>query len=139
MPLRYTPEEAQGHWVNNIQTRTQAYVQGVQRVAKAPGAAAAANKQGYLDGVTRKADTWASRTAGVSLADWQAATVETGGARWAPGAQAKQGKYGAAMAQVFPYMQQVLGKIDAMPRDSVQSRIARSQAYLQAMSQFKRR
>lgn len=139
MPVRHDAASATSKWVQNLSASTQAITQGVQRVTKSPGAAAAANKQGWVNGVNAAADKWARRVGAVSLSDWQDAMINVGVPRVAQGAQAKQGKFESFMSDFLPYLKSVTDKVDQMPRDTQEARIARAVAQMRGTAGYQRK
>lgn len=138
MPVRATPEQATAKWVQNIGQATERITSGVQAVQTAPGQKAAAAHQKWLTRVQESADKWRQRVGSVSLQDWQNAMVNVGIPRIAQGAQAKQGKMQAFMADFLPYLQNGVSKVEQMPSVSLEDNINRAVAMIRHNAQFKR-
>lgn len=138
MPVRATPEQATAKWVQNIGQATERITSGVQAVQTAPGQKAAAAHQKWLTRVQESADKWRQRVGSVSLQDWQQAMVNVGIPRIAQGAQAKQGKMQAFMADFLPYLQNGVSKVEQMPSVSLEDNINRAVAMIRHNAQFKR-
>lgn len=138
MPVRATAEQATAKWVQNIGQATERITSGVQAVQTAPGAKAAAAHQKWLTRVQESADKWRQRVGSVSLQDWQQAMVNVGIPRIAQGAQAKQGKMQAFMADFLPYLQQGVSRVEQMPSTSLEDNINRAVAMIRHNAQFKR-
>jgi hypothetical protein len=136
MPLRVDPATAAARWATGLSQSTQKIQEGINRVTVAPGQKAAANKQGYLNGVNDNAAKWATNTARVSLGEWQQAFLNKGVPRVAQGAQASQQKMADRLTPVFAYMQTVLATVDNMPNDTPAARDARMLTYAQNMRRY---
>lgn len=130
---RMSPEDRAAKWVSRMQSSTQDYVKGIQRVTVAPGAAAAANSQGYINGVQANQQKWAKRVAAVPLSDWQDAAANKGAQRLASGAAAALQKVTEAHRRTDPMLDAAANKIRSMPRSTPAERIARATAHMQAM------
>ena len=138
MPVKATPQSATQKWLSGIQGSTQRITDGVQRVQQAPGQAAAAQKQVWLQQVTQAADKWAANTAAVSLQQWQTAMTSVGIPRIAAGASAKQQKMTDFMAKFLPYLQSGVSQVDRMPKGGLENGIARATAMIRYNAGFKR-
>jgi hypothetical protein len=130
--MAITADQATAKWLARLSAAQQQITDGVQGVTVAPGTKAAAAKAVWVQAVTASQDKWASRVGSVSLGAWQAATI-AGIPRIAMGAQAKQGKVQAFMAQWLPYVERGASTVRAMPKG-----IARAVAQIQYNAQFKR-
>ena len=115
-------------WQSGMSGATAAYTAGVQRVQTAPGQLAAANKQGYLQGVNNSVDMWASRVASVSNQAWQAATVNKGAPRLASGATAALPKYEAFAGKFGTWLQSEVNNLG--PRGTFDQNLSRLNKYL---------
>ena len=111
------------------------YTSGVMSVTTAPGARAAANKAGYLNGVTSSADKWARNTAAVSLSEWQTATAAKAG-RFAQGVQAAKPKIEAFWNKFGPVLDSVTAATRAMPATNLEDRIARANAQMRNTAKY---
>lgn len=138
MPVRSTPEAAVSKWLTNLGSATDRMTAGAQRVTKAPGQAAAAAADKWLQKVTAAKAKFAANVGAVSLADWQNAYINVGIPRVAQGAQAKQNKVLAFQQQFLPYLQRGVQTIDAMPSTTLEDGIARATAMIRYNSKFKR-
>lgn len=119
-----TPEQIAQKWATNLGGASQAIKDGVAAVRTAPGQAAAAPTCPER------------RVASVSLQDWQSAMTDKGINRIASGATAAQGKFGAFMGQLLPYIERVNGSLPA--RGNLEQNITRMTTFVRGMSQFKR-
>lgn len=131
-----SPEQIAQRWATRLGAATQDIQAGVQAVTVSPGAAAARQKQVWVQNVQAAADKWATRVANLSLQDWQNAMINKGVARIGAGAQASQPKFANFMGQLLPYIDRA--KASLPPRGTLDQNLARSQAFGRAMSQFRR-
>lgn len=138
MPVRSTSAQATAKWVNNLSAATDRMTQGAQALTKAPGVAAAAAADKWLQRVTQAKQKFATNVSRVSLQDWQNSYINIGIPRVAQGAQAKQSKVQAFMDEFLPYLTRGVQTIDAMPSVTLQDGIARATAMITYNSKFKR-
>lgn len=135
--VRGTSADIQAKWLRNIQAATPDVQAGIARVDKAPGIAAAAQRQAWQNNTISAADKWERNTKAVSLQDWQAAAT-AGVQRIGQGAQAKQNKVGAHLDNFLPYLQQGMDKVAAMPKGNFQQNVARMIAMAQHNANYKK-
>lgn len=138
MPVRATSASATAKWVQNLSAATDRMTTGAQGVTKAPGLAAAAAADKWLQRVTASKQKFAQNVGAVSLQSWQNSYINIGIPRVAQGAQAKQGKMQAFMDQFLPYLQRGVQTIDAMPSTTLEDGIARATAMIRYNSKFQR-
>lgn len=138
MPVRSDPQTATNKWVQNISAATDRMTAGANRVTTAPGQAAAAAADKWLQRVTASKAKFASRVASVSLQSWQQSYINVGIPRVAQGANAKQGKVLAFMQEFMPYLQRGVQTIDQMPSTTLEDGIARATAMIRYNSKFVR-
>lgn len=138
MPVRVDATQATQKWVTNIGSATDRMKAGALSVQKAPGQAAAAAADKWLQRVQQAKQKFATNVGRVSLAEWQNAYINVGIPRVSQGAQAKQAKYQQAMADFLPYLAQGVAKIDAMPNVTLQDSINRATAMIQHNAGYKR-
>lgn len=131
-----TPQEIAGKWSQNLGAAGQSITAGVQRVAVAPGQAAARNKAGYVQGVMDSQDKWAANVARVQLPDWQQAMIQKGVPRIAAGAQMAQGDFADFMTKLLPYQSSLINSLPA--RGGLEQNIIRSAAFIRGMANFSR-
>lgn len=131
------PNAVAAKWAQRLSASTQAITDGVQAVQVAPGAAAARQSQVWAQNVAASQQKWAARVGSVSLSDWQQAMITKGAPRVASGATAAQPKMAAFLGQVLPFIDSA--KSSLPPRGTLDQNIARSTAFIQAMSKFQRR
>lgn len=138
MPVRADAQMATTKWLQNIGTATERMKQGAMNVTTAPGQKAAAAADKWLQRVQQSQAKYKNNVSRVSLQQWQDAYVNVGIPRVSQGAQAKQAKYNAAMADFLPYLAQGVAKIDAMPKVTLQDSIARATAMIQHNANYVR-
>lgn len=125
--------DAAQRWQQGFGAAGPRWADGVNAVTVAPGQLAAAAQPRYLQGVQQNVGKWASRTAGVSLAQWKAVSIQKGQARLASGAQAGMPKYQARIAGV---LQNIASIRDSLPpRGTVEQNIQRSAEFQMRMHQ----
>lgn len=136
--VRLSPQDATTKWVNNLSGATANIQAGIDRVTEAPGIKAAAKAQKWITAVQASQDKWKRNVAAVSLDQWKTLFKGVGVQRIAQGAQAKQSKYTAFATQFFPYLEQGVNKVQAMPDTTFEERIQRAVAMMRHNNQFKR-
>lgn len=109
--------DALARYQQNAGNATQAYKDGIARVSKDPGQAAAAQKNAYVQGVQANADLW-SRKVQTGLANWQAAAQGKGGDRYSGGIQAGLPKMGAFLDKFVPKAQAIAAALPARGTDA---------------------
>lgn len=138
MPVRSDPQAATAKWVRNISSATADITRGVQAVTTAPGQAAAAQAQKWINNLQAAQAKWKARVASVSLTDWQNAMLNVGVPRIAQGANAKQGKFTSFMQDFLPYLQSGVATIDKMPNVTLEDSINRATAMIRHNAKFSR-
>lgn len=138
MPVRADAQAATTKWLNNIGSATDRMKQGAMGVSVAPGQKAAASADKWLQRVQQAKAKYQNNVGRVTLQQWQDAYINVGIPRVSQGAQAKQAKYTAAMADFLPYLAQGVAKIDAMPKVTLQDSIARATAMIQHNANYVR-
>jgi hypothetical protein len=135
---RVSPQAGSDKWKTRLSAATQDITNGVNNVTQAPGLAAAAKRDKWLQGVNAAADKWKRNVAAVSLQQWQQMMTSVGVPRIAQGAQAKQSKYTDFASQFYPFLDQQVAKIKAMPDTQLEDRIQRAVAMMRANATFQR-
>lgn len=125
--------EAAQRWQSGFGSAGQRWADGIEAVQVAPGQLAAAALPRYLAGVQANAQKWASRSAGVTLAQWKQQAVSKGQARLASGAQAGMAKYQQRIGPVLDAIKTITAGLP--PRGTVEQNIQRSSAFQLAMHQ----
>lgn len=115
------------------------YIAGVKAVTDSPTALAAKSLDKaaakYLEAI--QSGKTARKLNAVTLADWQTATVNKGGQRFAQGVQAALPKIQKFMAQLLPYQDSYLPALRAMPSTTLADGIQRMIVNAQKMADFK--
>lgn len=125
--------DAAQRWQTGFSGAGAKWAAGIEAVTVAPGQLAAAAAPRYLAGVQQNAQKWASRTAGVSLAQWKAVAVQKGQGRLASGAQAGMAKYQARIGAVLDAEKSIIAGLP--PRGTVEQNIQRSAQFQMALHQ----
>ena len=135
--VRVTPAQARDKWSSRLGAATTEITNGVNRVSVAPGQLAAAKFDKWLSGVQAAAQKWRTRVASVSLETWKAQTLK-GIPRIASAASDKAGKYEAFASEFYPFLEQGMQKVAAMPDNTIDARINRAVEMMRHNSGFKR-
>lgn len=138
MPVRATPDQAVSKWLQNLSASGDRMNAGAMAVQRAPGLAAAAAADKWLQKVTAAKAKFASRVSSVSLQSWQQSYINVGIPRVAQGANAKQHKVLAFMNEFLPYLKTGLATIDQMPSTTLEDGIARATAMIRYNAKFTR-
>jgi hypothetical protein len=137
MMPRVTAQEGADKWAQRTAAATQDVIRGVDRVQRAPGAAAAAASGKWLQRVTTAEPKFKARVAAVSLGDWQQATKD-GAARIASGVQAKKAKMASFAQAFYDHLDRGAAAIAQMPTNTVEDSIAKAAAQIRHNANFKR-
>jgi hypothetical protein len=133
-----SPELVANLWRDRLSGATDRIRAGVANVRTAPGQAAAAQRNLWLQRIQASADKWARNVSSVSLQDWQHAMTEVGIPRIATGAQAHVGKMQRFMTDFLPYVSNGAAQVRQMPKGTVEQGIARAAAQIRWNAQYKR-
>ena len=136
--VRVSPQEAATKWKERLSAATGEIERGVAKVTVAPGMAAAAQMQKYLNGVTENAQKWRTNVSKVSLAEWQESMKTVGIPRISQGAAAKVGKVEQFQAEFQPHLESVMKQVNAMPSTTQSQRIQRAITMMEGNAKFKR-
>jgi hypothetical protein len=136
--VRVSPQEAATKWKERLSAATGEIERGVAKVTVAPGMAAAAQMQKYLNGVTENAQKWRTNVSKVSLAEWQESMKNVGIPRISQGAAAKVGKVEQFQAEFQPHLEAVMKQVNSMPSTTQAQRIQRAVAMMEGNAKFKR-
>lgn len=136
---RLTPQEYADKLVQRGNAAAQDYKNGVMRVQRSPGEAAAAAQDKMLTNVQAAVTSgrWASRVRSVSLSDWQQRTADVGSQRYGQGLTAARDKIAARAAQLLPAVDAAAAKARSMPSATKEQRIQRAVAFMSAMQKLK--
>lgn len=112
--------------------------EGVQRVTRAPGVAAAAKADKMRANLIEALDSgkWARRVASVSVEDWKDAMINKGVNRVAAGIDAAQGKTRAFAEQLLSHQSGLMAEVEQMPDLTIEDSIGRMTTWVRGMSKF---
>lgn len=125
--------DAAQRWSQNFGAAGARWSAGIDAVTTAPGIAAAAASDRYVQGVNANAPKWASRVAAVPLQTWKDTSKTKGAGRLASGAAAGLPKFQAAIQKVLDAEKSIISGLP--PRGTVEQNIQRSSAFQLAMHQ----
>ena len=136
---RVSPGDAAKRWSSGASGAGTRYSEGVRNVTTAPGAKAAAKVDKYRQGVTNSVEKWRTRTAGVSLSDWQEAAANKGASRYSEGVAQAEGKMAAFNQQFYPFLETVERELAAMPDLTLEQRAEKAKQAALKIAKFQRR
>jgi hypothetical protein len=134
---RVDPAAGTAKWLRNLSSSTQDITAGIARVRESPGVAAVRSAAKYRNNVQAAFPKWERRTGAVTLQKWQANTTAAVG-NVASGAQRKQGNYQDFATAFYPYLDQGVAAVKAMPNDSFEARVQRAVAMMRHNAGFTR-
>jgi len=135
------PQQAADNWARGMQNATERIRQGVMNVTVAPTERAAAAIPRMVEGIQRAAADGriAAGLRRVSLEDWRSQMLDKGLTRVGTGATAAKPKMAAFMGQLLPYVSSGLNQLNSStPRGDLGQNVARMNAWVQYMAQFRR-
>ena len=132
---KVTPTEYAEKWARRLQGATEDIRRGVTKVTTAPGESAAAQQDALLANFADSVNSglWARRVRGVSLQEWQAATIDKGIGRIPAGVTAAQPKMAAMAAELLPAVDAAAEAARALPKGSIEQSIARMTTFVREM------
>lgn len=130
-----SPTQIAANWSQRMGASVTRIKAGVEAVKNAPGAAAAAASNVWLQNTQASVTKYKRNTAAVTLQSWQQSFVTKGLPRIATGASAAQPKVAAFMSQWVPFLQRTVPNLPA--RGTFEQNLARSQAMIKAAHTFK--
>lgn len=135
--MQTNPQTAAANWAAAMQSAGAKATAGVNAVTTNPMQLAVQAIPRQVQGVIDAANSGktAAGLGSVTLQAWQKAYITKGVPRMGTGAQAAQGKMAAFMTQLLPAQAAIIAALP--PRGNTAQNIARSQAFLQAMAQFR--
>lgn len=119
--------DAASAWSTGFGAAGAKWAKGIDSVQTAPGIAAAAAKDRYLQGVNASANKWANNTAAVTLQQWKTTAIAKGQGRLQSGAQAGLSKYQAAIGKVLEAERSVIASLP--PRGDINANVERSRQF----------
>jgi hypothetical protein len=138
---RFTPEDIARKQVERTSAAGPAYEAGINAVRSNPAADAAASADLWSARVTeaRSKEKFRESLGRVTAQAWKDAAINKGSARLTSGIQAAEPKIVAFHREVGPHIDAGLAAIKAMPKQTLEQRIARSVKMQQHMATFRRR
>jgi len=136
---KLTPEQAREKHARNLKASVPDITIGVNAVTEAPGKKAAAKQDKMLRNLTEAVNSgkWAQRVGDVSLEDWKRQMVDKGIPRIAQGIDGSAAKVESFFSQLFPYQDNLQGKLRGMPDLTLEDSINRMTTWVRGMAQFK--
>lgn len=127
---RLTPEQIVDKQIRRAQQETQSYIDGVNAVTESPMAKAAANVEGYLNGVQEAVASgrWQQALLDTSISDWKTQTAGKGGGRWSEGVAKARPKLIKFQREYTPIREAIAAQVDSMPNSTFEERMARMNA-----------
>lgn len=124
--------QAAANWKTGFGNSGTKWLAGINSVTVAPGIAAAAAKDRYVQGVTQNADKFAANVSAVQLGDWKS-MAQAGQGNLAGGATKGANKYQAKIGPVL----QAIGQIrDSLPpRGDIMTNLERSRQMALGLNQ----
>lgn len=139
MPKGLTDAETAAKWVKNTLANKDTARRGVEAVTESPTAKAAAAEQRYADGCAEAASSgrFARACRAVTLDDWRTAYIEKGLKNLDVGVKQAESKMTRFLSSYLPYIRQRAEQIRKMPKGTRADAMARIEANLNALDQFK--
>lgn len=139
--IKVTPEEFADKHARRLKAAIPDIQAGIAKVTENPTVKAAAKQdkmQSRLNDAIQSGK-WAAGLRRVSLEDWKAAITNKGLQRIAAGIDGAKGKVTAFATQLLSYEATVQNEVNAMPDMTLEDSLARSNAWIRRMAQFKRK
>lgn len=136
-----TADQVSAKWLQNLSASQSEMQAGVQAVTVAPGQAAAAKMQKWINALNDPATQakWQRNVQiGGALGPWQQAMESYGISRAIQGAQQKQAKYTNAMGPVLQYVYNLRAQVKQMDDSTPAAREQRMLTFVRGMRQYKR-
>src|ERR1051326_2959510 len=130
--MALTAQQFLDRWASGISSNTQKIKDGIQRVNTAPGQKAAAKKDKMRAGINAAFDSgkWEAAVSGVSLSDWQNATIAKV-SNVATGASAAKNnpRVVASVTKNLANIDAAKAAVESMPTDTIEQRIQKGIAF----------
>lgn len=138
---RVTPQEYAEKHARRLKASTEDIRRGVQRVAEAPGEAAARAQDTMKAKLNQSIDdgTWAAQVKAVTREDWQKATIDKGINRLAQGVDAALPKQAAMAERLLAAVDASVAAANRTKRGTLEDNITRMTTYVREMHQRKLR
>lgn len=133
-------QKAAERWAQGMSGASTKYKEGVAGFQGNPMALAAANKQGWLNGIQEAFNSgkWERGLLRQPAQYWRDQAMNVGAARLGTGAQAAKPKVQAFLASFLPFLQSVTDRVRSMPASTFEERKARAIAQMDGVHQFVR-
>lgn len=131
---RVTASQWLDKWGRRLNAAGQDIQTGVKSVTTAPGVAAAAQQQLWLQKIQQSATLWAKQVASVSLSDWQNSMIQKGVPRIAAGVTAAQATKSQVISNLLSAVDAAAAAANSSPRGSLEQNIQRAVTFMQQMS-----
>jgi len=123
-------------WASRLGQSTAKIEAGIRAVTQAPGAAAARQKNVWVQNVAQSQDKWARNVGRVTLSEWQDAAVTKGVGRIGQGATAAVPKMTAFLQAFLPFQENIVNSLP--PRGDLNANIQRAVQVMTKTAGFKR-
>lgn len=139
--VKKTPAEVADKWASRLKGATEEVRKGIDAVTESPTKKAAAQmdklKARLLEAI--ESGYMKKRLEAVTLEEWKTMAKE-GAARIAGGVDAKgKAKMEKLMADLLPHIEEGQKKIASMPSTTLEDSIARAEAFIRHMHEFKKK
>lgn len=139
MARAMTGSEGAAKWVKNTLANKDSARKGVEAVKESPGKAAARNIDGYLSGVQDAVSSGRFERAlnSFTVEEWKQAYLDKGMKNLDNGVKAAETKMSRFLDKYLPYIQAKSDQIKRMPNSTRADKMARIEANLDALDQYK--
>ena len=133
-------DRAAERWSQGMQGASTKYKEGIDSVSESPMERAAANVQGYLNGVMEAVNSgkWQAGLRRTSLQEWKEKAKNVGASRLASGAMAAKPKMQQFLQSFLPHLQAGVDRVRSMPAATYEERKARAIAMMDHNHAFHR-
>lgn len=135
---KLSPAEQAAKWAARTSAASGDYAEGVNRVTRSPGQAAAAKADKWEAGVMASRAKWRSRVGSVSLEEWKERTSGIGAQRFAGGVQASTSKMEKFVSEFQPFQDRVTEAVRGMPDTTPEQRINRAVEQMRRTAAFRK-
>ena len=134
-PLDYTVEK----WLKEASEAVEYYRKGIELTERDWASALLAAKERILRGLEEAIRTgrFDKGVKEVGTEGWRKAALEKGTAHYVDGIRTAKDKYAAKMEVILRYEADLQKRIEAMPRDTLEQRIARALTWMREMAKLK--
>jgi hypothetical protein len=136
--MAINPQETAEKYRRRASAARQDWERGINNLTEAPGRLAAAKKQKWQQNTAEAADRWAENVASVSLEEFKARALATGGSRYTQGVDAGAARYEEYIREAAPKIDAFVRTVKAMPNNTFQESIARMVKNAELMRSLKK-